>query len=185
MNLNILNEFRHALYRCFESARDSLFNCVDALLSETQAQSLVELSLSLFFERKWPSLYEAFEDGAVDRAELRQLFAKYAPHQEADSAWLGVGVAASNIARPQSPTAEGRGCLFVHNLPECSKPITYGWQFSMLAVLLKTTSSWCYVLELLRITTEQTAAQVAAEQLAALAKLDPQRMLVVADRYYF
>jgi hypothetical protein len=184
LNINILNEFRHALYQCFESARDSLFNCVDALLTETQAQSLIELSLSIFFERKWPSLYEAFEDGGVDRAKLRQLFAEHVPDQETEGEWLVVGVDASNIARPQSPTAEDRSCLFVHNLPECTKPITYGWQFSMLAVLPLVTSSWCYVLDCLRSETEQTAAQVAADQLAALSKVVAQRMLVVADRYY-
>jgi hypothetical protein len=31
MNLNTLNEFRHAVYDCFERAGDALFNTVDAL----------------------------------------------------------------------------------------------------------------------------------------------------------
>jgi hypothetical protein len=91
LNINILNEFRHALYHYFEKARDSLFNCADALLTETQARSLIELSLSTFFERKWPSLYKAFEDGSLNRAKLRQLFAKYVPLQEAEGEWLVVG----------------------------------------------------------------------------------------------
>jgi len=49
MNLNTLNEFRHASYTCFKQARDALFNLVDALSSETTARSFPELSLSPFF----------------------------------------------------------------------------------------------------------------------------------------
>jgi hypothetical protein len=47
---------RQDVYACFQRASDALFNLTDALLSESQAHSLPELSLSAFFERKWPSL---------------------------------------------------------------------------------------------------------------------------------
>lgn len=43
---------------------------VDALLTETQACSFAELSLSPFFQRRWCSLYEAFEDGRIDQERL-------------------------------------------------------------------------------------------------------------------
>ena len=59
MNLNTLNEFRHAVCGCFKQAGDALFNTVDALSSETAAHSFPELSLSPLFPRGWPSLYEA------------------------------------------------------------------------------------------------------------------------------
>jgi hypothetical protein len=59
MNLNALNEFRHAVYGCFKQAGDALFNALDALSSETAAHSFPELSLSPFFQRRWPSLYVA------------------------------------------------------------------------------------------------------------------------------
>ncbi len=35
MNLNILQNFRHEIYSCFERAADALFNTADALLTET------------------------------------------------------------------------------------------------------------------------------------------------------
>lgn len=184
MDFNILQEFRQHFYDTLSRANDSLFNCADALLTETAAQSFVELALSPFFKRKWPSLYEAFEDGLLDRAALRQLFASYAPHPTQDQDWLVVGVDASNIARPQAFSYQDRGALYVHNLPECDKPITYGWQFSVVAALPELASSWSYILDSCRIATSQTAAQVAAAQLAALAKLVAQRLLIVADRYY-
>ncbi|HXX78647.1 MAG TPA: transposase, partial [Ktedonobacteraceae bacterium] len=56
MNLNTLQDFRHDVYGCFPQAAGALFNTVDALLCETQARSLPELSLSPFFERRWGSL---------------------------------------------------------------------------------------------------------------------------------
>jgi hypothetical protein len=59
MNLTTLQQYREEVYGCFDRAGDSLFNTVDALITESQAKSFVELSLSPFFERKWPSLYEA------------------------------------------------------------------------------------------------------------------------------
>ena len=52
MNLNTLNEFRHEVYGCFTRGSDSLFNTVDALLTETQAHSFPELSLSPLFEQR-------------------------------------------------------------------------------------------------------------------------------------
>ncbi len=55
MNLNTLQSFRHEVYRCFTRAADALFNTVDALLTETNAHSFPELSLSPWFERRWCS----------------------------------------------------------------------------------------------------------------------------------
>lgn len=66
MDCTILAEFRHSLYTtCFTKARDSLFDLADALLTDTQARSFVELSQAACFERAWPSLYEALEDGRM------------------------------------------------------------------------------------------------------------------------
>ena len=76
MNLTRLQGFRHEVYGCFPRAADALFNTVDALLTETQAHSFPELSLSPWFERRWGSLYEAFEDGRIDQTRLREVFAR-------------------------------------------------------------------------------------------------------------
>ena len=151
MDFNILKEFRQHFYDIIWRAKDSLFNCADALLTETAAQSFVELALSPFFKRKWLSLYEGFEDGLIDREALRQLFANYAPHPSQDEDWLVVGVDASNIVRPLAFSYQDRGVLYVHNLPECDKPITYGWQFSVAAALPELASSWSYILDTCRI----------------------------------
>jgi hypothetical protein len=50
MNLNIVQNFRHEIYSCFERAADALFNTADAHLPETDAHSFPELSLSPCFD---------------------------------------------------------------------------------------------------------------------------------------
>lgn len=79
MHLNTFNTFRHAIYACFQRSADVLFEITDALLTETVARSLPELSLSPFFRRLWGSLYQALQEGQLDRAELRSVLANFAP----------------------------------------------------------------------------------------------------------
>ncbi len=183
MNLNTMQRFRHEVYTCFDRAADALFNTVDALLTETQAHSFPELSLSPFFERRWCSLYEAFEDGRIDHDQLRQVFGRYLLQAvEGQRLWLGLD--ATSIQRPQSPTSPDRTVVYMPNLPESSKPISYGWQFSTVVVLPAQPSSWTAVLDQQRIRSDQTSVEVAAEQLRQLAPLLGCRPIVATDRWY-
>jgi hypothetical protein len=183
MNLNTLHDFRHEVYRCFTRAADALFNTVDALLTETQAHSFVELSLSPLFERRWCSLYEAFEDGRIDQDRLRRVFARYLLRPgEGERVWLGID--ATSIERPESPTSPDRTVVYKPNLPESSKPISYGWQFSTVVILPKQPSSWTAVLDQQRIRSDQTSVEVAAAQLRQLAPLVQGRPIVATDRWY-
>lgn len=183
MNLNTLQDFRHEVYHCFERAADALFNSVDALLTETQAQSFPELSLSPCFQRRWCSLYEAFEDGRIDQQRLRRVFAKYlARPSEGERMWLGLD--ATSIERPASKTSPDRTVVYKPNLPEGCKPIGYGWQFSTVVVLPEQPSSWTAVLDQQRIRSEQTSVEVAAAQLRELALQLAGRPIVATDRWY-
>jgi len=185
MNLNILDDFRHEVYECFDRAADALFNTVDALLTETQAHSFPELSLSPRFERRWCSLYEAFEDGRIDQERLRRVFAKYLLRPvDGERVWLGID--ATSIERPQSQTSPDRSVVYKPNLLESSKPISYGWQFSTVVILPVQSSSWTAVLAQQRIRSDQTSVEVAAAQLRELAALlgDGCRPIVATDRWY-
>jgi len=184
MNLNIFNAFRHAIYGCFQSAADVLFETTDALLTETVAKSFPELSLSPFFRRLWPSLYKALQVGQIDRAELRAVLARFAPKAGPIRPRV-LGVDASNIARPESPTAQDRTYLHLHNVPAGDgAAITYGWQFSTLVVLPDQPSSQTYILDNTRIASSQSAAQVATAQLEQIVPMLGSAELLVADRYY-
>ncbi len=187
MNLNTLQAFRHGLYECLERAADGLFNTADALLSQPQAQSLAQLSLSPFFQRGWPSLYQALQDGRIATGKLEELFATFAPTPTAGESML-LGLDSSSIARPLSPTAADRTLVYVPNLPKDSTPVTPGWQFSAVVVLPEVPSSWDYLLSHRRIASTQTAGQVGAEQLRELVPRlglsGGERAIVVADRSY-
>ncbi len=118
MNCTILKEIRHNLYRCFSRAADALFNTVDALVTETQAQTFPELSLSPLFERQWPSLYEAFEDGRIEHERLRQVFSKYGPLPlPGKRVWWGLMPVAFSVQSPQQRET-AVWCMF----PICQEP---------------------------------------------------------------
>jgi hypothetical protein len=107
MNLNTLNDFRHEVYGCFEQAADALFNTVDALLTETNAHSFPELSLSPWFERRWCSLYEAFGDGQIAQERLRRVFVRYLLRPvDGERVWLCLD--ATSIECPESLTSPDR-----------------------------------------------------------------------------
>ncbi|GHO80203.1 hypothetical protein KSD_79740 [Ktedonobacter sp. SOSP1-85] len=146
MHLNTWNEFRHAVYSSFLQGKDALFNLLDALLSECEAQSLIELSLSPHFQRTWDSVYEALSDGKIDERRLRELFLEYLVRPALDHP-LRIGIDASNIARPKAVTSPDRSGQKVPNLPDGEQAITYGWQFSTVVALPATPGSWTYVLD--------------------------------------
>src|SRR5664279_255191 len=109
--LDRLIDFRNRLYGCFRKSGDAVFNIIDALLTETASQSLAELSLSPFCQRRWCSIYQALQQTDIDRQDLRRLFAEQAP-QPTEGKRLVLGVDASSIARPCSKTAADR--TYVH-----------------------------------------------------------------------
>jgi hypothetical protein len=182
-DINTVRQFRHDIYDCFLRAKDALFNTVDALMAETQANSFPEISQSLWFERKWSSLYEAFADGHIDEKRLREIFASYLVESNpGERLWIGID--ASNIARPDAVTSADRTAQHVHNLPECKKPITFGWQFSTVVALADPASSWTYILDQQRVASETTAIEVAEAQIKRLVPYLPKNAIVVLDRGY-
>jgi hypothetical protein len=182
-NINTLRRFRHDIYDCFPRAKDALFNTIDGLMTETSARSFPEISQSPCFERTWSSLYEAFEDGRIDEKRLREVLVRYLPQPETGKQ-LWIGIDASKIARPAAVTSEDRTAQHVHNLPECKKPVTFGWQFSTVVVLAEPVSSWTSILDQKRVSSQTTAIEVAEEQLRSLAPSLPKHAIVVLDRGY-
>jgi hypothetical protein len=72
--------------------------------------------------------------GRIDEQRLRAIFASYLGKPDPPK-WVWIGIDASSIARPEAVTSADRTAQHVHNLPECKKPITFGWQFSTVVVL--------------------------------------------------
>lgn len=186
MNLNRLNEFRQQVYNSFEQAADALFNTVDALASEPAAQSLPELSLSPFFVRQWPSLYEAFEDGKIDRDRLREVFVQFAP-LPCTGQHVFLGVDTSSLFRPQALTSADRTLLPIPNVPEAAHAVSPGWVISSVVLLPEQASQATFVLDSRRVPSTALATEVAASQVLAVVDLLVARGLrpvIIGDRWY-
>jgi len=185
MNVSRLKQIREQIYESLERGADALFNLGDALLSESQAQSLPELSLSPFFERQWPSVYEALEDGRINVEQVRALWVKVLLAEKPETEPIWIGVDSSNLTRLTAPTSADRTVIHLSNLPLVDKPISVGWTFSTVVLVPEQASSWTPILEQQRISSEQTAIEVAIAQLQALRPLfGNRRVIILADRWY-
>ncbi len=187
MDCTILELYRHILYHsCFKRAADALFDLADALLTDVVARSLVELSQAASFRRRWPSLYEALEDGQIDRNALIRLFVALLP-QRMVGRRLVVGLDTSSILRPAAETARDRTLVYRSNLPATATPVGPGWCFSALVLLPEPVSSWTYILDHRRMPSTETATSIGVAQLQALLPRLPscwQRPVVLLDRRY-
>jgi DDE superfamily endonuclease len=187
MDSTTLVTFRHTLYTtCFTRARDALFDVADALLTDTQARSFVELSQAACFHHAWPSLYEALEDGRIARSALQKLFVTALPASLVGSR-LVLGMDVSSILRPDAHTSQDRTFVHRSNLPPDATPVGPGWQFSALVVLPNPVSCGTYILDTRRIPSSESACSIGALQLRELLPLLTLlgvRVLLLQDRGY-
>jgi hypothetical protein len=185
VNDSTLKQARDEIYKSFDRSGDALLNLIDALLCEGQAQSLPELSLSPFFERKWSSVYEALSDGRIDVDQLQAVLVKHLLVGGKDNEPIFIGVDGVNREKPDAKTSQDRGIIHLSNLPLVDKPLSTGWLTSGVVLLPDTPSSWAPTLDIRRIKTNQTPVQVAIAQLQALKPLfGKRRVIVLADRGY-
>lgn len=187
MDSTTLATFRHTLYTtCFTRARDALFDLADALLTDTQARSFVELSQAGCFQRHWSSLYEALEDGRIERSALQRLFVAHLPAFPAGSR-LTLGVDVSSILRPDAHTSSDRTLVHRSNLPADATPVGPGWQFSALVLLASPVSCCSYLLDTRRVPSTESACTTGSQQLRDLLPLLAERglrVLLLHDRAY-
>lgn len=187
MDCTSLESFRSTRYQtCFTRAADALFDLADALLTDTQARSFVELSQAASFQRAWPSLYEALDDGRIERAALIHLFAAQLPDALVGSR-LVLGVDVSSILRPDAHTSADRTLVHRSNLPSDATPVGPGWQFSTVVVLPDPVSSATSILDNRRVPSTETATTIGVAHLMDVLPLLQARgvpLLTVLDRGY-
>jgi len=166
-NINRLIEFRQAVYRhVFRKRRDALFDTLDALLSSGTFASFAYLSQSERFQRKWPSLYAAVEDGQIDSEAMRQLLISQLPQK-------GICVFpldGSSWARPRSRVLEDLQYVYQASSDVDGGNVTIGYPYSLLEWCSAAHTSWSLPLDVRRISSEQTAQDVGVAQIQALAK---------------
>jgi hypothetical protein len=178
-NFNKMIQFRQAAYKLFGNARDTLFELSDAVIQMRQVQSFAELSCAPAFRRRWPSIYEALQDGRPQRVGLMQLYL---------AQWVEEGrllLAGDHTVweRLYAPTLSGRS--FQHQpTPIAGRmPVTVGHGYSTLAIIPEKHSSWALPLLHERITDQRPVLKGAA-QLRRVCQQLHKRPLSVWDSEY-
>ncbi len=125
------------------------------------------------------------QDGLINVERLRETFVKYLPSPSGGKRMV-VGIDGTPIPRPFSHTSPDRTVMPMHNIPHTipkkSTALTFGWKYSTVMVFPETPSSWTYILDQQRISSDKTDIQVAFEQLQQLVPLFSTRLLVLLDR---
>jgi hypothetical protein len=184
-NINKLIEFRQAIYHHgILARRDALFDLLDAMVYEGPVSSFAMLSQSKQFQRKWPSLYAAVEDGEIDRKWLRTFLAQQVPQ-------TGVCIFpldGSPWPRPRSRVLDDRQYVYQASSDVNGGTVTVGYPYSLLEWCAEPHSSWSLSVDARRIPSTQTAQEVGAEQIRALANARSTYLraldIIVADGKY-
>ncbi len=162
-----LIEFRQALYsQGFQARRDALFEVLDAVLASPHPASFAHLSQSEWMQRQWGSLYAAVEDGQLDCPWLRTFLLQQVPREGVcvfpldGSAW----------PRPRARTLEDLQYVYQASSDVNGGTITQGYPYSLLEWCAEPRSSWSLSVDIRRITSTQTALEVGAAQVQALAQ---------------
>jgi hypothetical protein len=133
-----LIQFRQAAYGLLGNARDALFELSDAVIQMRHVQSFAELSCAPAFRRRWPSVYEALQDGRPDRIRLMELY--LAQVQEKERLILAGDHTAWE--RLYAETLSGRSYQHQPTPIPGRRPVTIGHGYSTVAVIPEPHSSW-------------------------------------------
>jgi hypothetical protein len=124
--------------KCFTRAADALFELRDALLCSPGLLSFPELSGAPVFRRQWPSVYEALQDGPLDRDPLLNHCVEILP---ANPRPLLVGDHTA-WGRPQARTRHDRTFEHQPTPIKGQQPITIGHGYRTLGVVPEPDGSW-------------------------------------------
>lgn len=159
------SRFREDLLDCLTARGDELFELADALLCmDGPVTSPVDLTLVAEHQRGHGAMHEALNSGNVDVSRLRQVLAGLSMPRAADGR-LVLAVDVSNWLRPNAPTSADRLFCHIYGRGErSSDQLIPGWPYSFVAALESGRTSWCQLLEAVRLGPEDDVAEVTAAQ---------------------
>ncbi|MGW1766109.1 NF041680 family putative transposase [Streptomyces sp. NPDC002073] len=158
------SRFRGDFYGCLTSRRDVLFELTDALLcADGPVTSPVDLTLLAEHRRGHGALYDALNRGRLDVVRLRRTLAALPQPKAADDR-LVLAVDVSNWLRPDAECSPDR--LFCHTFGRGRDQhlMIPGWPYSFVAALESGRTSWCQLLDAVRLGPEDDVAEVTAVQ---------------------
>jgi hypothetical protein len=170
---NQFTQFRLQLYqKHFNKRDDTLMDLVDALSSNTHAQSVVELSLNPCFRRDYNSLFKSLHEYQYYwvHQNLAQLAAPYLPQPQNRNFWL-LGVDVTSCSRPYATKLADKSYVYQPNPIRTNKPVTLGHQYSSVCLLPERISQsphWVVPLSNRRVVKQDDKEKVGAEQIRLL-----------------
>ncbi len=182
-HINKLRQFRGDLYDLLPHRPDAILDLLDALTSNTQARSPVELSLQPVFRRQYGSVYDAVDNFFVPTTSaaatserhshalrVLRLLASLLPRPHQRKFWL-FGIDRAPAPRRFAETLVDRSYVHQPNALRGNKPVTLGHDYSVLAALPEkapATPPGLLPLLMRRIASHETANQVALAQIQTL-----------------
>jgi hypothetical protein len=188
-----LSCFRVEFYECLYARADALFELTDAILcKDGPVQTLLDLGLEAEHRRGHGALYQALNTGWAEPARLRSLLASL-PVPRAVDGRIVLAVDVSTWLRPDAETSPDRLFCHVYVRGRSKDQFIPGWPYSFVAVLESGRTSWCRLLDAVRLGPADDAAAVTAAQLrdfveglvaAAHWSKGAPELLIVADAGY-
>ena len=179
-----LAQFRQELHDSFNHRSDAIMNLLDALSSNTDANSVAQLSLNPRFSYQYPSVYDGIDcfftasepaQAAAQRHEkeiqLMELILPHLSEPKPPDFWLFC-LDVTPAPRPFAKTLADRTCVYHPNAIESNKPIVYGHQYAALVHLPDKASTasppWVVPLSIRRVQSGEKATTVQAQQMISL-----------------
>ncbi|MDH6580828.1 NF041680 family putative transposase [Kitasatospora sp. MAP5-34] len=158
------SHFREDFYGCLTARRDELFELADALLcADGPVTSPVELTLVPEHRRGHGALYDALSRGRLDAGRLRRTLAALPQPKAADDR-LVLAVDVSNWLRPDAECSADRLFCHTYGRGRDQHLMIPGWPYSFVAALESGRTSWCQLLDAVRLGPEDDVAEITAIQ---------------------
>jgi hypothetical protein len=183
-----LRHFRNELYDNLGRRQDSLFELLDAALTAPHRSTLVRLSLTAVFRRRWPSTCDALADGSIDVTALRTLCVRELPEPVISDDRPVLVIDGTNWPRPAARASAERTWEY-RPLPGWPQSgIVPAWAYQWLVVVPDVAGSWVLPLDVQRRgPTAKSATEVALDQIATVRQAqatDAPRPVVTLDSGY-
>lgn len=164
--LGLLSRFRVEFYESLYARADTLFELTDSVLcADGPVNTLVELSLAVEHRRGHGALYSALDRGWIEPTRLRRALADL-PLPKTAEGRIVPAVDVSNWLRPDAPTSDDRLFCHVYGRGDRSADqLIPGWPYSFVAALEPGRTSWCQLLDAVRLGPADDATLVTAAQL--------------------
>ena len=183
-----LRHFRNELYGSLGLRQDSLFELMDAALTASHRSTLVRLSLTAAFRRRWPSTCDALADGSIDVGAMRAVFAQTLTDSAVVDGRPVWAIDGTNWPRPAARTSSERTWEY-RPLPGWPQTgVVPAWAYQWLVAVPDVAGSWVLPLDVQRRgPTARSATEVALEQIATVRAAQPTaapRPVVTLDSGY-